>query len=133
MAVILGMKEFAFCASIIGFMLVMTIIRRRSKQEEMAVAQFSWKNYTKPTPANLLYWSSVMRDCVTFLTTFSIIMDAHWIVPVIIQMIGFLLDKAKNFFSMVEEDLKTESVTTNFPSGQEVTITHEKPKDEREE
>lgn len=122
------MKEFAFCASIIGFMVVMTIIRHRSRQDEMAIAQFSWKNYTKPTPANLLYWSSVMRDCITFLTTFSIIMDAHWLVPVIIQIIGFLLDKAKNFFAMVEEDIKTESTTAVFPSGSEVTVTQEIPK-----
>lgn len=115
-----------------GFMFAMTIMRR-SREEEMAKAQFSWRNYTKPTPANLLYWSSVMRDAVTFLTTFSIIMDAHWIVPVVIQMIGFLLDKAKNFFSMVDEDLKTESVTANFPSGGEVTVTHQTPKDEPNE
>jgi len=93
-------------------------------------ATFSWKNYSKATPKNLLYWSGVMRDTVTFVTTFSIIMEAHWMVPVGIQMTGFLLDKAKNFFAMVDEDIKTESAEADFPSGEHLVITKTTPEDE---
>lgn len=95
---------------------------------DMARTTFNWDNYTKATPANLLYWAGVMRDTVTFATTFSILMEASIWVPVVIQITGFVLDKAKNFFAMVDEDLKTESVSAVFPSGGGVTVTQEVPK-----
>lgn len=95
----------------------------------MAYASFSWKHYAKPTPVNLLYWAGVMRDTVTFATTFSILMEASIWVPIVIQITGFVLDKAKNFFAMVEEDIRKESTTATFPSGDEVTVIKDAPPD----
>lgn len=65
---------------------------------------FHWRNYTKPTPKNLLYWAGVIRDAVTFAAGSSILMNLHPWIPVAILILGFVLDKAKNFFSYVIEE-----------------------------
>lgn len=94
----------------------------------MPTASFSWKNYTKPTPRNLLIFATYMRDFVTFASITFALNHYPW-VAVGIQIAGFVLDKLKHFFSMVEEDTKMESVTAVMPeSGKEITVTQEIPK-----
>lgn len=94
----------------------------------MPTTTFSWKNYRKATPANLLYWTGIMRDTVTFVSiTFAI--NHHPWIGVSIQIAGFALDKLKNFFAMVDENAKMESATAVMPSGKEVTVTQEVSKE----
>lgn len=114
---------------VFGAMVAMTIYRK--KENDMST-NFSWKNYTKPTPKNLLGLSAAMRRLVLLVTGSSIIMDANKWVPLGVLLLGGFLDEAKNFFATVVEESKTESVTAEFPSGEEVTVTHEKPKEDGE-
>ena len=71
-----------------------------------------------------------MRDTITFAAGSSILMEMHQWIPVAILVLGFILDKAKNFFSYVLEEERTESATAEFPSGELITVTHE-VKDEK--
>ncbi len=83
----------------------------------------SWRNYTKPTPKNLLAISAAMRRLVAVVAGTSIVMDANMWVPLSVLMAGALLDEVKNFFATVVEDEKVESATAQMPSGKEVTVT----------
>lgn len=74
----------------------------------MTKTTFHWKNYTKPTPKNLLYWAGIMRDTVTFIAGTTILMEMHPWIPVAIMGLGFILDKAKNFFSYVLQEEGTD-------------------------
>jgi hypothetical protein len=84
---------------------------------------FSWKNYTKPTPKNLLGVAAAFRRMVTLVTGASIIMEAEPWVPITVLITGGILDELKNFFATIVEDEKTESAVAEFPSGKEVVIT----------
>lgn len=116
---------------VFGAMFAMTIYRKN--QNEMERAKFSWRHYTKPTPRNLLGLSAAMRRLVAVVAGTSIVLEANMWVSLGVLFLGALLDEFKNFFAMVDDDIKTESVTAEFPSGDEITLTHEKPKDEGEE
>jgi hypothetical protein len=111
---------------IFSAMFAMTMLRRQSN-EEMARADFSWKHYAKPTPKNLLGLAAAMRRLVAVVAGTSIVLEANMWVSLGVIMLGAVLDELKNFFSMVDDEVRTESVTAEFPSGEAVTVTHEKP------
>lgn len=83
---------------------------------------FSWKNYTKPTPKNLLGFAAAMRRLVAVVAGTSLVLEANMWVTLGIIMLGAFLDEAKNFFAMVEESQHTERTSAEFPSGEQVTI-----------
>lgn len=91
----------------------------------MTKTTFSWKNYTKPTPENLLGLSAALRRGVAIVAGTSILMDANKFVPLLILGIGWFLDELKNFFAVVVE--REEKATAHFPSGDEVTLTKSTP------
>lgn len=129
------MKEFVIAAGVIGFMLLATVIRNRSRQQqlEMERTQFSWKHYTKPTPKNLMGLAAAMRRLVAVVAGTSIVLEANMWVSLGIIMLGALLDEFKNFFAMVDDDIRTETAEAEMPSGDVITVTqtiHEPPKDE---
>lgn len=97
----------------------------------MAKTEFSWKNYTKPTPKNLLGLSAAMRRLVAVIAGTSLFAQANPWVTLGIIAFGALLDELKNFFSEVVEDQKIEVAEADFPNGEHVTIikeTTEEPK-----
>jgi hypothetical protein len=83
---------------------------------------FSWKNYTRPTPRNLLALAAAMRRIVLLMTGSAVIMEANKWIPIGILLLGGFLDELKNFFAMVEEDQKVEVAEAEFPSGDQVTL-----------
>ncbi len=97
----------------------------------MTKTTFSWKNYTRATPKNLLGLSAAMRRLVLLVTSSTIIMEANKWVPIAVLLLGGMLDELKNFFATVVED--TEEATAQFPSGDEITITKEIKLDETPE
>lgn len=88
---------------------------------------FSWKNYAKPTPKNLLGLAASMRRLVSVVAGTSIVMDANMWVPLGVLLFGAFLDELKNFFATVVEDTGTETAVAQFPSGKEVVITQPTP------
>jgi len=89
-------------------------------------AKFSWRNYTRPTPENILGLAAALRRLVVIAAGTSIVMEAGKIVPLTILFLGWSLDELKNFASNVIEHEK-ESVTAHFPSGSEITVTQDTP------
>lgn len=53
-----------------------------------------------------------MRDTVTFIAGTTILMEMHPWIPVAIMALGFILDKAKNFFSYVLQEEATDITIT---------------------
>lgn len=94
---------------------------------DMANTSFSWKNYAKPTPKNLLGIAASARRLVAVVAGTSIVLEANMWVSLGVIMLGALLDEFKNFFAMVDQEIKTESATALFPSGGEVVVTQEIP------
>ena len=89
---------------------------------------FSWRNYTRPTPKNLLGIAAGLRRLVAAATGATVLADAnHWI-PFSILMTGAALDELKNFFAVIVHD--TEEAVAEFPSGDQVTVQKEVKKDE---
>lgn len=91
---------------------------------------FSWKNYTRPTPKNLLGLAAAMRRLVAVIAGTSIVMEANMWVPLSVLMAGAFLDEAKNFFATIVEDQKVEVAEAEFPSGEQVTIIKTATEDE---
>lgn len=113
---------------ILGAMVAMTIYRKN----EMEHADFSWRHYTKPTPKNILGFVSALRRILGGMSAITVLAEAHRFVPATFIISMLVIDELKNFFAMVNDDVTKESVTAEFPSGQEVTVTHKTPKDEGE-
>ena len=90
-------------------------------------ATFSWKNYAKATPRNLLGLAAAMRRLVAVVAGTSIVMEANMWVPLGILIFGAFLDELKNFFATVVEDQKVEVAEAHFPSGDQVIITKTSP------
>lgn len=84
---------------------------------------FSWRNFTKPTPRNLLGLAAAMRRFVTLIAGTTIVMELNMWVPLGVLGAGFFLDELKNFFAAAVSDERTETSTTDFPSGNQVTMT----------
>jgi hypothetical protein len=92
---------------------------------------FSWRNYTKPTPANLEAVATSLRRIVALIAGTTIVMEAVWWVPFTVLVIGGILDELKNFFAKASAEYN-EIVSINIPPGAEdkVEITQEeKPKE----
>ncbi len=87
---------------------------------------FSWKNYAKPTPGNLEGLAGALRRLVAVLAGFSIFMEANKYIPLVIVLVGALLDELKNFFAKAKADYE-EQIHINIPESVEdkVTITHD--------
>ncbi len=96
---------------------------------ETSEVTFSWRNYYRATPRNLLALAAAMRRLVAVVAGTSIVMEANMWVPLGILLAGFILDELKNFFATVVEDEKTESTIAEFPSGKEVVLIQPKPND----
>ena len=98
-------------------------------------ATFSWRNYAKPTPRNLLAFAAAMRRFVTLIAGTTIVMELNMWVPLGVLGAGFFLDELKNFFATAVDDERTETSITNFPSGKQITITRnteqDKPPEEK--
>ncbi len=90
---------------------------------------FSWKNYLKATPKNLLGLAAAMRRLVAVIAGTSIVLEANMWVPLGILILGAFLDEMKNFFAAVVEDQKVEVAEAEFPSGEQVVITKTVPSD----
>lgn len=114
--------------SLFGAMFAMTIHNKKNK--ELATS-FNWKNYTRPTPRNVLRMTEFVQGILLTVSTVSVIMD-NPAVAIGINIAMVVVNRLVMFFGDIVEEIKTESVTAEFPSGAEVTVTHEKPKDESE-
>lgn len=77
---------------------------------------FKWSNYTRPTPANLQALAGVMREFVTLIAGFGMIMELNKWLPIGILTLGWLLDKLKNFFAHVAQDGEVDTVSVTFPT-----------------
>lgn len=96
---------------------------------DMPRTTFKWSNYTKPTPRNLLGFVSSIRRIMGGLSATTVIMEANPAVPATLIITMMVVDEVKNFFAMVNDDV-TETAVAEMPSGKEVTVTAEKPKQE---
>jgi hypothetical protein len=65
---------------------------------------FSWKNYAKPTPANLEAIATSLRRIVAVIAGTTIVMEAKPWIPFSILLFGTCLDELKNFFAKVNND-----------------------------
>lgn len=87
---------------------------------------FSWRNYSKPTPKNLLRISEFIQGTLLGLSTVSLIMKeptvAIWMNVAII-----VVNRLVMFFGSIVEDAKTETAVAEFPSGEEVVVTKSIP------
>ncbi len=92
--------------------------------------RFSWSNYTKPTPENILGVASALRRLVALSAGVSVLMDANKWVPLGIIVFGWTLDELKNFAANVIEHEK-ESATAHFPSGEDVVVTKDTPESDK--
>lgn len=115
-----------FTFVLFGAMFAMTVYRK--KEKEMATS-FNWKNYTRPTPRNVLRMAEFVQGILLTVSTISVIMD-NPAVAIGINIAMVVVNRSVMFFGDIVEEIKTESVTAEFPSGQEVTVTHQTPKDE---
>lgn len=97
---------------------------------------FSWRNYTKPTPDNVLQFASFLRDIVATISVTTMIMDANKWVPIVITILGVGLDRAKIFFAHVVDEEAKHKYTIEVPEAiaDQVKVTDEiieKPEDEK--
>ncbi len=72
-----------------------------------------------------------MRRLVAVVAGTSIVLEANMWVSLGVLMFGALLDEIKNFFANVVEDEKIETTVAEFPSGDEVVLIKEAPKDDK--
>lgn len=119
------MTELIISVLVFGAMFAMTIYRKN--QDEMTT--FNWKNYTKPTPRNVLRMTEFVQGILLGISTISVIMNSPT-VAIAVNLTMVVVNRAVMFFGDIVEESKTESVTAEFPSGEEVTVTHDKPKEE---
>lgn len=96
----------------------------------------SWRNYTKPTPDNVLQIASFLREVVATISVTTIIMDAAKWVPITITIVGVLLDRAKIFFAHVVDEEAKHKFTVEVPEkmADQVKVTDEiieTPEDEK--
>jgi len=91
---------------------------------------FSWRNYTKPTPANLEAIATSLRRLVAIVAGTTVVMEAEWWIPFTVLIIGAVLDEIKNFFAKVAKD-SFEQVTVEYPSeiADQVTVKTETKED----
>lgn len=75
---------------------------------------FSWKNYFKPTPANLEYFAVKLRLIVSAVAGSTVLLDANRWVPFWIIVVGAVLDVLKDFFARAGQDYD-EKVLVNIP------------------
>jgi hypothetical protein len=88
----------------------------------MVKTEFSWKNYTKPTPKNLLGLAAAARRLVAVLAGTSLVLEANMWVTLSIIMAGALLDEFKNFFAEVVKDQDVEVAEAQFNDGEQITL-----------
>lgn len=110
---------------VFGAMVAMTIYRKNENE----MTTFSWRNYTKPTPRNVLRMAEFIQGILLAVSTISMIMDNR-AAAIGINVAIVIVNRAVMFFGDIVEEIKTESVTAEFPSGDEVTITKEVKPDE---
>jgi hypothetical protein len=77
---------------------------------------FKWSNYTKPTPYNLQVLAGVMREFVTLIAGFGMIMELNKWLPIGVLTLGWILDKLKNFFAHVAHEGDIETVSVSYPA-----------------
>lgn len=88
---------------------------------------FSWRNYTKPTPRNLLRFSELIQGILLGVSTGSMFTEAPSWVPICLNISVVIVNRVVMFFGSVVEDQKQETATAHFPSGDSVTMTKDQP------
>ena len=87
-------------------------------------SKFSYKNYFKPTPRNIQYWSISLRTIVAGVAGSTILMEADkWIVLGILAS-GLILDELGKFAGHILEDMKEETIEIETTNTSTVKITH---------
>lgn len=89
-----------------------------------------WGNWFRPTPKNVLRISMYIQDILIGASTITVFTEANKWVSIGLSLSILVVRAAVKFLASVVEE--TESVTTQFPSGEQVTITHEVPESSSE-
>lgn len=81
----------------------------------MVQTTFSYKNYFRPTPENLQYWTEGLHGIIVTIATTSYVQGASQQTLFIIFIVGYVLDKISKFFARVSHD-STKTVEVSFPA-----------------
>lgn len=92
----------------------------------MTKTTFSWRNYTRATPRNLLRFSEFIQGTLLGVSTLSIVMEAHPFVPIAVNLLIVFVNRLVMFFGSVVNDDQTEHAVAEFPSGDQVELIKEK-------
>jgi hypothetical protein len=94
---------------------------------------FSWKNYARPTPANLLRIAEFLKGLFVLVTSLAAFEAVHsknpwWVIAS--ACIGYTLDQATKFFATADKEAK-KTITIEMDADAPATVTEEiKPPDE---
>ena len=75
--------------------------------------------------------AELIQGILLGVSTLSVIMG-NTFASIVINISMVVINRLVMFFGDIVEEAKTETVTAEFPSGAEVTVTHEKPKEDTE-
>jgi len=89
---------------------------------------FQWSNYYRPTPNNLLRWSQAVQGILAGASATTSFIELNKWIPIATSIGILIVNQAVQFFGNVVHDM--ESATAQFPSGEEVIVTHEIKTDE---
>lgn len=112
--------------SLFGAAFAMTLYKKND-----VATNVSWKNYTRPTPPNVLMYAEFIQGILLSFSTISMLMSYPG-VALTLNIMMIFVNQAVKLVGKIVEKSKTESVTAEYPSGEKVTVTHDKPKDEGE-
>ena len=84
---------------------------------------FHWKNYTRPTPKNLLMFSRLIQGILLGISTLTIANQWPMWISISLNISVVIVSQLTLFFGNIVDDAKTESATAEMPSGKEVTVT----------
>lgn len=88
---------------------------------------FKWSNYTRPTPKNLERMAGAVRDILAGIAAMSIANEFSKWVSMSIAIAIIIVGQVVKFAASVADEEKQESAVAEFPSGEEITITKDKP------
>lgn len=91
---------------------------------------FSWSNYTRATPKNLLRFSELIQGILLGISTGSMFTGAPYWVPIALNVSVVVVNRLVMFFGSIVEETQS-SETAEMPSGKTVTITSGESSEQR--
>ncbi len=84
---------------------------------------FHWKNYTRPTPKNLLMFSRLIQGILLGISTLTIANKWPGWISITLNVSVIVVSQLTLFFGNIVDDAKTESAFAEMPSGKEIEVT----------